>query len=509
MELFEQLRRGHEFSGKSIRGLSREFGVHRRMVREALASAMPAERKTTERESPQLEPVREFIDSILEADLKAPRKQRHTGHRIYVRITKERPDSSIGESTVRRYVGKRRQELGLRGRETCIPQCYQWGVEGQVDWYEAEAEIDGERRVLQVFCLRSMASGGAFHRAYPRATQQAFLEAHEAAFRYFGGVFQVLRYDNLAAAVKKILRGYEREQTERFIAFRSHWKFQAEFCNAYQGHEKGGVEGENGYFRRQHWTPVPRARDLEDLNGQLLAGSREDEARRIGERPQSVGEGLALEREHLLPLIEPGFPLAETSFPQVDGNGRVKVRLNWYSAPVAVRRQVEARILPAEIQVWHDGKCVAVHERSYERGQQILNLEHYLDVLERKPGALAGSAPLEQWRRAGRWPGSYDRLWGRLKERDGRLIGTRKMIELLQLGRRRGWVQLEQAVQKALDLGLTDAAGVAHLMTNELVSEARRVEPIELGILGQLARYERPEPGVTDYDRLLGEGVPA
>ncbi|RPJ81294.1 MAG: IS21 family transposase, partial [Acidobacteria bacterium] len=165
VELFEQLRREHEFRGKSIRGLSREFGVHRRMVREELASSLPAERKKTERESPQLEPVREFIDSILEADLKAPRKQRHTAHRIYARITKERPDSSIGESTVRRYVGKRRQELGLRGRETCIPQSYQWGVEGQVDWYEAEAEIDGERRVLQVFCLRSMASGGAFHRA--------------------------------------------------------------------------------------------------------------------------------------------------------------------------------------------------------------------------------------------------------------------------------------------------------------------------------------------------------
>jgi transposase len=509
VELFEQLRREHEFAGKSVRALSREFGVHRRMVREALASAIPRERKTAERESPQLEPVKEFIDSILAADLKAPRKQRHTAHRIYVRIGKERPDSSIGESTVRRYAGKRRQELGLRGRETCIPQSYQWGVEGQVDWYEAHAEIDGERRVLQVFCMRSMASGGAFHRAYPRATQQAFLEAHEAAFGYFGGVFQVLRYDNLAAAVKKILRGYEREQTERFIAFRSHWKFQAQFCNAYQGHEKGGVEGENGYFRRQHWTPVPQARDLEDLNAQLLAGSREDEARRIGGRAQTVGEGLTVEREHLQPLTEPGFPLAESSFPQVDGNGRVKVRLNWYSAPVPVGREVEARILPAEIQVWHDGKCVGVHERSYLKGQQILNLEHYLDVLERKPGALAGSTPLEQWRRAGRWPENYDRLWAQLKDRDGRLVGTRKMIELLQLGRRQGWSRLEQAVEQALALGITDAAGVAHLMTSELVKQAARVEPIELGILGRLARYERPEPVVADYDRLLGEGVTA
>ena len=80
------------------------------------------------------------------------------------------------------------------------------------------------RRYL--FCLRSMASGGAFHRAYPHATQQAFLEAHELAFAYFGGVFRVLRYDNLKSAVKKILRGHQREETARFIAFRSHWGFQ-------------------------------------------------------------------------------------------------------------------------------------------------------------------------------------------------------------------------------------------------------------------------------------------
>ena len=71
----------------------------------------------------------------------------------------------------------------------------------------------------------------SFHRAYPRATQQAFLEAHELAFGRFGGVFKRLRYDNLKLAVKKILQGYRREETARFIAFRSHWRFEAVFCN--------------------------------------------------------------------------------------------------------------------------------------------------------------------------------------------------------------------------------------------------------------------------------------
>ncbi len=117
-----------------------------------------------------------------------------------------------------------------------------------------------------------MASGAGFHCAYPHASQQAFLEAHELAFAYFGGVFAVLRYDNLGSAVKKVLRGQQREETQRFIAFRSHWGFQSEFCTPGEGHEKGGVEVENGYFRRNHLVPVPRVGSLEELNALLLQG---------------------------------------------------------------------------------------------------------------------------------------------------------------------------------------------------------------------------------------------
>jgi transposase len=127
-----------------------------------------------------------------------------------------------------------------------------------------------------------------FHRAYQRATQQAFLEAHEYAFNFFGGVFGLLRYDNLKSAVKKILRGYRREETARFIAFRSHWRFTSEFCTPYEAHEKGGIEGEAGYFRRNHWVPMPKAGDLAELNAQLLAACREDAQRRIAGCSQPV-----------------------------------------------------------------------------------------------------------------------------------------------------------------------------------------------------------------------------
>jgi len=208
------------------------------MVREAIGSAPPRPRKKTEWPRWKMQAAVEFVDAVLEADRKAPRKQRHTAHRIWERIQDKLPGCKIGERTLRHYVHDRKIALGMVARETCVPQSYAWGSEAQVDWYEAYADVVGERTKLQVFAMRSMASGAAFHCAYLHATQQAFLEAHELAFLYFGGVFRKLRYDNLTSAVKKILRGSRREETARFVAFRSHWRFEAEFCTPAEPHEK-------------------------------------------------------------------------------------------------------------------------------------------------------------------------------------------------------------------------------------------------------------------------------
>jgi len=136
VELFEQIRREYEFGIGTIAGVAKKLGVHRRMVREALGNAVPARRKQPERKRPRLAPLVPFIDAMLESDRSAPRKQRHTAHRIYQRLRVEQPGHEVAESTVRRYVRLKKQALGLTRREVCVPQSYNWGSEGQVDFHE-------------------------------------------------------------------------------------------------------------------------------------------------------------------------------------------------------------------------------------------------------------------------------------------------------------------------------------------------------------------------------------
>ena len=448
------------------------------MVRDALRSAMPPERKPTPRESPKLGPVRDFIDAILDADRHEPRKQRHTARRIRDRLRERYPNHEVGESTVRRYVSRRKRELGLKYAEVFIPQSYVWGDEAQVDWYESHARIGGELTKVHTLVVRSMAGGGVFRR---------------------------MRYDNLTLAVRKILRGYQRHQTERFVAFRSHWGFDSEFCNPSRGNEKGGVESEVGYFRRNHWTPVPEFADWDELNAYLRGCCRQENKRHIAGKEHAVGAAIELKQAHLLPLADEGFELEEKRCTTVDKRGCVRAGTNWYSTPLKPGQRVMVKLLPLAVEAWREGRVVARHERCYERGQSLYELEHYLDVLERKPGALAGSTPLAQWRAKGRWPASYDELWAKLNRRHGKLDGTRQMVELIQLGRKHGYDKLRETV--ALELGCTDLEALRHLLDTASLQRnpERSLDDVELG---HLARYERAALGVSHYNELITEVNP-
>ena len=148
MDLFEQLRREHEFGIGTIAGVAAKFGVHRRVVRRAIASALPPPHQYPGRSKPKLGALEAFIDEVLDEDCGAPRKQRHTARRIYRRILTECPDAVVAESTVRNHVRERKHQMGLLRRETFVPQSYSLAQEAQVDWYEAWIDLDGVALIL-------------------------------------------------------------------------------------------------------------------------------------------------------------------------------------------------------------------------------------------------------------------------------------------------------------------------------------------------------------------------
>ncbi len=504
VELFEILRRDHLVHQKSIREIARERGVHRRLVRLAVADAVPPDRKVPERESTVLTPsICGLIDQWINEDREAPKKQRHTARAIYKRLVRDH-DFQGAESTVRRHVGRRRRELG-RTHQVFVPQSYRPGQELEVDAYEAHVDFPFGRTKVYFIAFRSCYSAREFHIAFPRLTQQAFLEAHVMAFRWFGAVFHTLRYDNLALAVKKVLKGRRRVQTDRFVAMRSHYLFDAVFCTpGLQGaHEKGGVEGGLGRFRRNHLVPVPVCKDFDELNRLLRDACAQDDLRRREGHKHTVLEDWQHEQPHLRALPARPFDTAEVCEVRVDTKARVVVRTNRYSVPVRLSgKRVEVRLAARRVQVLHAGVLVAEHERLQGRHGERLELDHYLELLTHKPGALPGALPLRQARDRGQWPADYDRLWQRLCTRFGEADGSRQLVEVLMLHRSQPAIEVHQAVAMALELGCCEAGAIAVLLRQLKTPE---VTPPPLEALGALAEHGTPaNTDLSPYDALLG-----
>jgi len=521
VELFEAIRRDDRIEQLSIRALADKYGVHRRMVRQALENAVPPERKTPVRVAPKLDPAKGLIDAMLAEDLTAPRKQRHTARRILARLVDEHGLTDLTYSAVRDYVAKRRTEIwaaaGKGVTDAFVPQTHEPGAEGEVDFADLWIDLAGVRTKVFLFTMRLSFSGKAVHRAYATQGQEAFLEGHLAAFEVFGGtpMFHI-RYDNLKAAVSRVLFGRNRTESNRWVAFRSHHGFEAFYCHpGVEGaHEKGGVEGEGGRFRRNHLVPVPKVETMAELNELLVGYDLVDDARRISNRTMSVGQHYAFEAPLLRPLPSEQFETGLTLTPRVDRYARVTVRQCHYSVPARLIGHRVRGVLRASELVLFDGRTeVARHERATARGSEVLVLDHYLEVLVRKPGALRGATALVQARATGTFTSAHEAFWAAARKIQGDSGGTRALVEVLLLHRHHAHVDVVAGITAALEVGAVSSDVVALETRKHAQQQATAVtaDPVVVSLearrladlTDQLPHDLRPPPSVAAYDSLL------
>ncbi len=510
MEQFEGIRRDSRDEGLSVRALAVRHGVHRRTVRAALGDATPPTRKIPARDRPVLGVYEDLVRSWLIADKEVPRKQRHTARRVWQRLVEEE-GARVGESSVRSLVAVIRREIGSGGPVVTVPQTHPAGEEAEVDFGEFVAVIAGELIKLWMFVLRLSHSGRAVHIAYGNQAQESFLDGHVRAFAALGGVpTGMIRYDNLTPAVIRVLMGRDRAQNPRFVAMRSHYGYDSFFCTpGIEGaHEKGGVEGEIGRFRRRHLTPVPDVGSLAALNAALAAADARDDARRIAARTETVGAAFEREMVVLNPLPDSDFDVSLALSCRVDTKARICVRQSYYSVPARLAgRRVSARLGAASVTAWADGVQVADHVRSLHKGSETLVLDHYLEVLTRKPGALSGATALAAARAAGSFTPVHQRFWDAARRQLGDGPGTRALIGVLLLARTMPATAVDAGMGAALRLGRYEPDLVA--------VEARRAQtgqpapapvPVPAGA-GPAAGVLRAVPTLSGYDDLLTTSV--
>jgi transposase len=499
VELFERIRRAAEIEELSIHGLAERFGVHRRTVRQALTTAVPPPHRYPERPAPVLDAWKPTIDGWLEEDKSAPKKQRHTARRIFQRLVDEH-GAQISETTVRRYVAQAKGRQSIPLPEVMIPQDHPLGYEAEVDFGQIGFYLNGELTEGWMFVMRLSASGKGFHRIYLNQAQEAFFDGHVRAFESFGGVPVRVRYDNLKPAVVRVLMGRNRTETERFVALRSHYLFESFYCRPGKegAHEKGGVEGEVGRFRRRHMVPVPRVTSMAELNVVVHQGDVLDDLRHIDARIQTVGAHFALEAPHLRPLPAEPFDVALLLRPRVDTKSRVAVRQSFYSVPVTYAgRRIDVRLLADRVEALDGSRIVASHERAVAKGTQVLDLDHYLEVLSIKPGGFSGSSALAQAKAQGRFTSAHQRFFDRAQRHLGAREGTRAMIDVLLAHRVLPHDAVVAGIERALSVDSCDP--------DVVIVEARRAAQRHVetpGVVG-LSRFDRPTPSLNPYDDLL------
>ena len=465
---------------RSVRSVAQEMCLSRNTVSKYLTVSEPKRAVHRNKPSPVTEEVGPRIERILEEwKPRTTPKQRITGTRVHRQLVEE--GYEVGTTTVRDYLREKRRQKA----EVFIPLVHRPGEEAQVDFFEVTVEEDGEQRKVWKFVMRLMYSGKDYVRLYEHADQLSFLDAHFRAFAYLEGVPHRVVYDNLSAAVKKII-GSERELTERFKALVSHYLFEPCFARPGEGHDKGAVEARGKGIRLAHLTPIPRGGTLAEISEGLLC-----EIERAFTGEHLISE----EARYLRGLPERPFEARKVELVSVSRRAMVRIEGASYSVPSHwASLRATAYVGVEDIRI----HCCGQSE-SYPRerkGTRKVCYRHYLYELSRKPQAVRQVAP-ELVAELGE---PYGSLWEMLTERYGEKEASSVLARMLGAVLDHGEDPVSDALASALSEGRTDLLALA----SHFEDRSQRAKSVVVPEALSGYRIEAADP--TDYDRLLANG---
>ena len=441
MDEWIELRRKIYNQKISLRQLARDTGIHRTTLRKIRDNGQPpGYQRTTAVSRLKIGPYLDRIKAIIEADKEIHKKQRHTAKRIWEILQSE---GFTGRYTI---VKDAVREIKRTSKEIFMPLSQRPG-EAQVDFGQAVVKFNGILKKVMFFVMSLVHSDAMFVIAFPRECTEAFLEAHVRAFDFFGCVPNRISYDNTRIAITKILIGHRRKHTAEFKRLISHYLFEPHFCNVRRPNEKGVVEGTVRYSRLNFMVPVPQVKDYDELN-RLLCDCCQSDLDRIlwGKNSLTKRQLLVEDCVAAIALPDDKFDYRKTTSTFAGSESLVRYDTNDYSVPVSsAHHSVTIKASVRFIEVYQLDKLIAKHRRSWEREQQILEPMHYLDLLERKPGALDHARPLEDWQ----LPGCFNTYRNCLETH--RENGTKEYIQILLLLKKYSVTQLAKAINKALN----------------------------------------------------------
>jgi transposase len=490
MEQWTEIRRRVLVEGLSKRQACKQFAINWKTLQKILTNEEPpGYRRVKPPRRPTIEPVVPVIRQILEADTKAPKKQRHTAKRIWERLRDEHGFRG-GYTSVKDAV----REWTVGRKEVFLPLTHPPG-EAQVDFGFAKVALAGVETDVAVFVMSLPYADAVYVQVFPRECTETFQEGHVRAFGFWGGVPARIAYDNSKAAVAKIVGPRERELTHEFLRLKSHYLFASHFCLVRRPNEKGHVERLVEYARSNFLVPVPAADSLEQLNARLAELCRRDQERSVRGKAGTVATLLVEDWGKMLPLPARSFDARRTADVAADSLSLVRFDTNSYSVPTKyAHRAVTVVASVAEVRIVFEDQLIARHPRCWGREQTRYDPVHYLALLEKKPGGFDFARPLETWD----LPGCFGLLRRRLEADDRH--GTRAFIRVLRLLETQPLKQLTAAVEYALDIGIEDPDSIRSVL------EHRADRPTELFRLDgrpHLVGVRVPATDVAAYASLL------